>query len=183
MSAILTGQNGMYTRDATAVASDILAGKTAYVNDAKITGTMPSLGAQTITPGTTNQIIASAQYLSGAQTILGDANLLAGYIKTGIPIFGVTGTYTKTVVFVSEQIQSTVRLPACGNTFGLGVTFSSPIRSLISARAQLFTSDVINILTGPIISGNTISWTFENTFFNSGADVDYIVQCYVYTVA
>lgn len=48
--------------------------------------------AQTITPTTTNQTIASGKYLTGAQTILGDANLLAENIKKDVSIFGVTGT-------------------------------------------------------------------------------------------
>lgn len=41
----------------------------------------------------TYQSIASGQYLSGTQTIKGDANLVAGNIKSGVNIFGVTGTY------------------------------------------------------------------------------------------
>lgn len=49
--------------------------------------------AATYTPGTSDQSIASGQYLSGAQTIKGDANLVAGNIKSGVSIFGVTGTY------------------------------------------------------------------------------------------
>lgn len=49
--------------------------------------------AATYTPGTSDQSIASGQYLSGAQTIKGDANLVAGNIKSGVNIFGVTGTY------------------------------------------------------------------------------------------
>ena len=49
--------------------------------------------AATYTPGTSDQNIASGQYLSGAQTIKGDANLVAGNIKSGVSIFGVTGTY------------------------------------------------------------------------------------------
>ena len=48
----------------------------------------------TYTPGTSDQSIASGQYLSGTQTIKGDANLVAGNIKSGVSIFGVTGTYT-----------------------------------------------------------------------------------------
>ena len=48
--------------------------------------------AATITPGTTDQTIAAGQYLSGAQTIKGDANLKAANIKSGVSIFGVTGT-------------------------------------------------------------------------------------------
>ena len=49
--------------------------------------------AATYTPGTSDQNIASGQYLSGTQTIKGDANLVAGNIKSGVSIFGVTGTY------------------------------------------------------------------------------------------
>ena len=50
--------------------------------------------AQTITPGTEDKTIAAGQYLSGAQTIKGDANLLASNIKSGVSIFGVSGSYS-----------------------------------------------------------------------------------------
>lgn len=49
--------------------------------------------AATYIPKTTDQSIASGQYLSGTQTIKGDANLVAGNIKSGVSIFGVTGNY------------------------------------------------------------------------------------------
>lgn len=49
--------------------------------------------AATYTPKTSDQSIAASQYLSGAQTIKGDVNLVAGNIKSGVSIFGVTGTY------------------------------------------------------------------------------------------
>ena len=51
-------------------------------------------GATTYTPTTSNQTIASGTYLTGTQTISGDANLVAGNIKSGTTIFGVTGTYS-----------------------------------------------------------------------------------------
>ena len=50
-------------------------------------------GAATITPGTSDQTIASGTYLTGAQTIKGDANLVAGKIKSGVSIFGVAGSF------------------------------------------------------------------------------------------
>lgn len=49
--------------------------------------------AQTYTPSTADQTIASGTYLSGVQTIKGDANLIADNIAEGIEIFGVTGTH------------------------------------------------------------------------------------------
>ncbi len=49
-------------------------------------------GAQTITPGTSNRTIASGRYLTGTQTIKGDANLVAANIKKGVSIFGVAGS-------------------------------------------------------------------------------------------
>ena len=49
---------------------------------------------QTITPGTTNQTISSGRYLTGTQTIKGDANLVASNIAEGVSIFGVTGTHS-----------------------------------------------------------------------------------------
>ena len=49
--------------------------------------------AATYTPGTSDQSIASGQYLNGTQTIKGDGNLTAGNIRSGVKIFNVTGSY------------------------------------------------------------------------------------------
>lgn len=48
--------------------------------------------AQTITPGTVDKTIAVGLYLTGTQTIKGDANLLPENIVSGKTIFGVAGT-------------------------------------------------------------------------------------------
>ena len=63
-----------------------------YAKGRKVTGSIPSKGAASFRPGTASQTIAAGQYLSGAQTIEGDANLLAANIRQGVSIFGVTGT-------------------------------------------------------------------------------------------
>ena len=47
--------------------------------------------AQTITPTTTDQTIESGKYLTGAQTIKGDSNLVGANIVYGSSIFGVAG--------------------------------------------------------------------------------------------
>ena len=59
----------------------------------KVTQDIPTKGAQTYTPGTTNQTIAANQYLTGPQTIKGDPNLKAENIKKGVSIMGITGSY------------------------------------------------------------------------------------------
>jgi len=79
------------TSDADAVSGDMLSGKTGYVNGQKVTGNIPSKAAATYTPGTSDQTINGNQYLSGAQTIEGDANLVASNILRGVSIFGVAG--------------------------------------------------------------------------------------------
>ena len=50
--------------------------------------------AKTITPTTANQIaVSSGYYTGGSVTVKGDSNLIAGNIKSGVSIFGVSGTY------------------------------------------------------------------------------------------
>ena len=78
----------------TVTEASMLDGAKAYDNTGKlIEGSIQSQAAQTITPKTTDQTIAAGKYLSGAQTIEGDSNLVAGNIKKGVSIFGVAGSY------------------------------------------------------------------------------------------
>lgn len=83
------------TSDATAIADNILLDKTAYVNDKKITGTMPNNGDVTITPTTNVQNKTAGFYNSiniKAVTASIDTNIKAENIKSGISILGVAGT-------------------------------------------------------------------------------------------
>ena len=86
------------TSDGTATASDILSGKTAYAGGQKVTGDIQSKAAATYTPTTSDQTIAAGQYLAGAQTVKGDANLLPQYIASGVTIFGVEGSLSAAVI-------------------------------------------------------------------------------------
>ena len=75
------------------VSAGYVSSGTAGNSSVSLTANVTTKAAATITPGTSNQTIASGTYLTGAQTISGDANLVAGNIKSGTTIFGVTGTY------------------------------------------------------------------------------------------
>ncbi len=61
--------------------------------DVSLTKSMPVVGAQLFTPGTsTRTVIPSMTYCSGPQSIEGDANLVPENIVSGKSIFGVAGT-------------------------------------------------------------------------------------------
>ena len=78
------------TGDATV--ADVLTGKTfSNAGNAGFSGSMADNAAVTITPSTTAQTIA-AGYHDGSGTVEGDADLTAANIKSGVEIFGVTGS-------------------------------------------------------------------------------------------
>lgn len=87
------------TTDANALATEILSGKTAYVNKVKITGEMTNNGAVSGTISNKNTpYTIPAGYHSGLGSVSIDstssAALTAENIKAGVQILGVTGSYS-----------------------------------------------------------------------------------------
>ena len=86
------------TSDATAVAAEILATKTAYKNGSKLTGSMPNNGAVAGSiSAKAEQYTVPQGYHDGSGKVsisaTEQAKIIAGNIKAGIEILGVTGTY------------------------------------------------------------------------------------------
>ena len=90
------------TTDATATAAEILLGKTAYVGKQKITGTMPNKGKVDLKVVDKNKVSSPAGYHDGSGSAAIDetqaAKLIAGNIKSGVEILGVTGDYAGELV-------------------------------------------------------------------------------------
>lgn len=121
---------------ANATAAQILSGQSSWVNGAKITGSMPNRGTvnqtlaingsytipsgyhngsgkitqsipvqggSTTTPGTSNKTVVTAnRYVNGNVVVAGSGNLIAGNIKKGINIFGITGTHDGYVALAGD---------------------------------------------------------------------------------
>ena len=101
-ASVSTGTNTLTLSKTISVTPSVTAGYvasgTAGNSAVSLTASVTTKAAATITPTTSNQEIAAGTYLTGKQTISGDANLVAGNIKSGVSIFGVSGSLTSATV-------------------------------------------------------------------------------------
>lgn len=113
----------------TATAAQVLSGYTIGTESGIVAGNIPSKGAATITPGTTNQTIAAGQYLSGVQTVVGDANLSPANIKSGVNIFGVSGALSSNSIKSIQHI--TITLSTGVNSVSTSINSVIPANTII----------------------------------------------------
>ena len=103
-ASVSTGTNVLTLTKTVSVTPSVTAGYissgTAGNASVSLSATVTTKAATTITPGTSNQEIAAGTYLTGKQTILGDANLVAANIKSGVSLFNgaIVGTLSAATI-------------------------------------------------------------------------------------
>lgn len=101
-ASVSTGTNTITLSKTVSITPVVSAGYvsagTAANASVSLTASVTTKGAATITPTTSDQTIASGTYLTGAQTIAGDPNLVASNIKSGVSIFNIAGSLTSATV-------------------------------------------------------------------------------------
>lgn len=184
---------GTATSDATAVAANLLSGKSAYINGVKVTGTMPEItvGADPATgvgqwPDGGLAIYPSEGYRKGgsgageikvspAQLQAAYPTLLPSNVRNGVPLAGVTGTLVERVTWFNKNVS----FPNTGSAFSphwdftiTGIT-RKPIMYMVQmniADFSLFTATgTNNVMSEQSTSGiwNGSSYTLSSTSVKS----------------
>ena len=110
MPSITVSASGLITAQATQSAGYVAAGSKSATKQ------LTTQAAKTITPGTIDQTaVSTGNYTIGDVTIKGDANLVAGNIKSGVNIFGVAGAYEGSSGGGSSQGGFSVKFPDAGS--------------------------------------------------------------------
>lgn len=182
------GSGGTDVSSTTAEAGDVLAGKVFYTSGGmKTSGTITSKAAATYTPTTTDQTISAGQYLAGAQTILGDANLVAGNIASGVTIFGVAGTLVTsggadvTLGYITSdgKFQALTFSGTSAADSGEPVTLSAYTWNLpepASSGVIIYSGGSIVSSAGSVMSGNNISSGMTQAVYSGGTAVSATVR-------
>lgn len=126
----------------------------------------PVKAAQTYTPSTSNQTISSGRWLTGTQTIKGDANLVAGNIKKGVSIFGVTGTYempsNDNALVIVSTLSGVSSVKFTGNGFSRTISQSEAFR-LTNGRMYIISISSQNLGSVSIVGGGYSAQLNVNT--------------------
>lgn len=126
-----------------------------------MTGTMPNNGAVTIVPTTTAQTIVVG-YHDGSGYVEGDADLVAGYIKDGVSVFGVDGTLHTLVPKTGQTISYIV-----GDDGDLQMGGTWPPPRFITSTAGIVTDTMTGLIwLQKANCGGTRTWPSALTFAN-----------------
>ena len=145
---------GTFTNDANAVASDIISGKTAYVNGNKVTG---NIATRTGTISISNPSISGnnlvtptipSGYYNNAKISFNRNNLYPESIKAGTNLYGVVGTFTNDATATAGDIASGKTAYVRGQKITGNLNGTSFDKILIISYASRPSYNAINIISG-----------------------------------
>lgn len=154
------GEEGSYIGAGNATAGDIREGKIATTDDGEVTGELPIRTGGTVTPSTVNQTKQAGIYDSDI-VVEGSSNLVAGNIRSGVSMFGVTGNLHPVPPSTKFGPDTTGRV--------------TTIPSLTSISVQTDLVDITTVIIDPDNSSYRttvlLPLTLEDGFYNSYATI------------
>lgn len=155
-----TIQEGLDTSDATATTTDILSGKTAYVDGAKITGSLANVTQNIALSDKTEKIISKGYHDGTGIVKVSDteaAKIVSSNIKSGVTILGVTGTVDEGVDTSDATAKAeNILNGATAYVNGEKVTGTMPENSVTSTEITT-ANQVVTVAKGYHTGGDTIS--------------------------
>lgn len=153
------------------VSAGYVSSATASTATVTLTASVTTKAAATITPGTTNQTIAAGTYLTGTQTIEGDANLIEENIKSGVSIFGKVGTYEGSSSSSLTVATSTSTLSSSSSSISFNGLLGEPTSFAVVSASDLATGSSPWKTAAVVFDGTDLhGQTIRNT---SNAQVTY----------
>ena len=153
MSQVTVAAAPLETKTVTpTAAAQIVSPSSGKIGMSQVTVAAIPLQAKSVTPSASQQVITPGSTYVGLSkvTVAGDADLVAGNIKSGVNIFGVTGTYAP----ASTPINGSLIVATCS----ADITSVSTTISGVTYTAYLDTSTHIAYLTIPYtITSGTIT--------------------------
>jgi len=163
--------NVVNTVSGTAIASDLLSGKTAFVAGVQVTGNVP-MGTNVIgVDGNPVVPIPDGLYSSSKTATAGDTNLVTGNVKAGTVLFGVSGDgnvvdtlsgdavaediLTGKIAFVAGE-QITGNVPAGNSVNGIDGSPVMIIPDGLYSGSRTATANDSDLLAGNIVTGTAI---------------------------